>query len=179
MHLQAALAEHRSHYRVPFTVDELQAVLERAGAAELGLLVRGTRPAGYGSGMPSVVQDPMDAYGWDPMDMPIASPSARRISQMTAAFALVSLIPLTPAKKGSGMLASYSGGAVLRRIVLARSYVDPRTGRHRFSWKRLADYLHCSPTSVKAWHKQALETILRELHKRQPGQMLGFSGLPH
>lgn len=161
---------------IPETLDELRAVLEDAGGTMLALAVRGTRPAGYGSGMPTPVQDVNEAYGWTEEDMPLPVPSARSISAMDQARGWIALIPLDPPRRGSGLLASPHGGAILRRVVEARSFVNPRSGRNTFSYARLAKLLRCSKAAVAGWHAAGLAIILRELHRRPVG--IGHNGGP-
>lgn len=153
---------------LPTTVEELQLRLEAAGGALMGLQVRGLRPDAIRSAMPAPLHTEEEAYGWLPLiedDMPLPVPCARGISAMDGALAWVSLIPLQRARPGSGMLHSQHGGAVLRRIVLARSAVNPRTGRATFSWRRLGHVLRCSPESARTWHAAGLSLILAALHR--------------
>src|SRR3546814_10818412 len=47
-----------------------------------------------------------------------------------------------------------------RRIVQSRSLVHPVTGRHLYSWRRLAQVLQVHHETVRAWHGQAIDRIV-------------------
>jgi hypothetical protein len=171
--LPDGLLAFRSPERIahPDSLELLTARLEAAGTALLGLQVKGIRPAGFRSNMPEVVHTLEESYGWEELteaDLPIPVPSARSITAMDEALAWVqAAIPLDTARPGSGLKHAYHGGAVLRRLVLARSLVDPRTGRNVFSWRRLAKVFHCSPESARQWHARGLDLILAHLRRQR------------
>jgi hypothetical protein len=121
--------------------------LEHAGATLLALPSHGTRPAGLRSAMPDIVREFAQSYGWDPPPMRPAVPSAADIDAMDQAFGWLSLIP--------------RDRYVLRRIVAARCLIAPLTGRHLYSWRRIARTIGCDHRAVQRWHAQGIETIVQ------------------
>lgn len=150
----------------PTTIELLILRLEAAGGAMLGLRVRGVRPAGYGSGMPDPLQDASDAYGWTEEDMPIPRPSAAAITAMDEAFGWIALIPLDEAP-APGNRHRARGNALIRRLVGARAFVDPRSDRNLFPWRRLATTLHCSPETARQWHGRGIDMIFAALQRQE------------
>ena len=63
-----------------------------------------------------------------------------------------SWIPLIPADK-----------VVLRRIVGCRCLVSPLTGRHLFSWRRLARLVGADHKAIQRWHASAIDHIVAAL----------------
>lgn len=78
-------------------------------------------------------------------------PPAARITRMDQALAWVLLIP--PDK------------LVLRRIVGCRSLVSPLTGRHLFSWRRLARLLGADHKAISRWHATGIDLIVAGLNR--------------
>src|SRR3954466_5976735 len=97
--------------------------LEQAGATLLAMRGKSPFPTVIRSGMPEVLHEMMDAYGWSEAEVRPAVPSAHAISRMDVAYGWLPHIP--------------EQRRVLRRIVAARSLVDPMSGRHVVSWRRL------------------------------------------
>jgi hypothetical protein len=56
---------------------------------------------------------------------------------------------------------------VLRRIVGARSLVNPTTDRHLFPWRRLGAVLGADHKAVQRWHRQGIGMIVAALGRRQ------------
>jgi len=54
---------------------------------------------------------------------------------------------------------------VLRRIVHARSLVSPLTGRHIYSWRKVAVLLGADHRAVQRWYLSGLALMLDELEK--------------
>lgn len=77
-------------------------------------------------------------------------PPAHRITRMDQALAWIPLIP--PDK------------LVLRRIVGSRSLVSPITGRHLFSWRRLARLLGADHKAIQRWHATGIDLIVASLN---------------
>lgn len=73
------------------------------------------------------------------------TPSARAITEMDEAFLWLALIP--------------QDRFVLRRIVAARSLVNPLTGRHVFPWRRLGALLGADHKATQRWHRQGIDLI--------------------
>lgn len=126
--------------------------LEEAGATLLSLPQRG-----YGTGLrcgwPEVVHDIREAYGWMPAGPIRLTPSPQQVDAMDEALGWIALIP--------------SDRYVLRRIVGARALVAPGTGRALYSWVRIAVIVGANDKSVKAWHGQGIDIIVRELRGRK------------
>jgi hypothetical protein len=59
---------------------------------------------------------------------------------------------------------------VLRRIVGARSLVNPLTGKHLYSWRRVAGLLRCDHKAVQRWHAQGIDLIVQVLRERHPAR---------
>ena len=54
---------------------------------------------------------------------------------------------------------------VLRRIVGCRSLVSPLTGRHLFSWRRLARVLGADHKAISRWHATGIDLIVSALNR--------------
>jgi hypothetical protein len=136
-----------------FTTEYVAAVLERAGQTLLCLPIAGARPSGYRSNMPDIVREVTEAYGYsdEMVRPPVPSPAA--ISEMDRVLGWVSLIP--------------QERFVIRRVVQCRALVNPRTGRHVYSWRKLAIFLHCDLRAAQRWHAEGIATIVSRLN--QPG----------
>lgn len=130
------------------------ASLEEAGATLLALPDRGYT-TGVRSGMPDVVHDWWDIYGWPTAVASIRPPmpSADRIDRMECAFQWVRYIP--------------DDRYVLRRIVGARCLVHPVTERHLFPWRRLGVVLNADYRAVQRWHAEAIDLIVAALRRRE------------
>ena len=63
-------------------------------------------------------------------------------------------IPLIPSDK-----------LILRRIVGCRSLVSPLTGRHLFTWRRLARLLGADHKAIQRWHANGIDTIVATLNR--------------
>jgi hypothetical protein len=119
--------------------------LEEAGATLMAM------PAsGYSTGVQTMridfVREARESYGWCSGRVRPATPDAEAISRMDEAYAWIELIPQQ----------SY----VLRRIVQARSLVDPVTDRHIFSWRRIAEAMGADRRAVLRWHETGIATIV-------------------
>ena len=78
-------------------------------------------------------------------------PPATRITRMDQALAWITLIP--------------ADRLVLRRIVGCRCLVSPLTGRHLFSWRRLARLLGADHKTIQHWHATGIDTITATLNR--------------
>ena len=98
------------------------------------------------------VAEVLEAYAATDETRPRAPvPSAARITRMDQALAW---IPLIPADK-----------LVLRRITGCRCLVSPLTGRHLFSWRRLARLLGADHKAISRWHASGIDLIVAELNR--------------
>ncbi len=96
------------------------------------------------------VAEALEAYAAeDRPRLPVPLPG--RITRMDQALAW---IPLIPADK-----------LVIRRIVGSRCLVSPLTGRHLFSWRRLARLLGADHKAIQRWHATGIDTIVATLNR--------------
>lgn len=144
-----------------FTAEYVTAAFEHAGQTLLSLPITGARPAGFRSNMPEIVRQVAEAYAANPEELRPATPSARAISEMDKVLNWVSLIP--------------QDKFVLRRVIQCRALVSPRTGRHVYSWRKLATFLRCDREAAQRWHAQGIAMITARLN--QPGLCAMAGGL--
>ena len=78
-------------------------------------------------------------------------PPAARITRMDQALAWVTLIP--------------TDKLALRRIVGSRCLVSPITGRHLFSWRRLARLLGADHKAIGRWHATGIDLIVATINR--------------
>ena len=97
--------------------------------------------------MPEVVESSEDQYGVRAR-LPIPEPAS--ITRMDQALAWV---PLIPADK-----------LVLRRVVGCRALVSPLTGRHLYSWRRIARLIGSDHKAVQRWHGAGIDHIVAALN---------------
>ncbi len=128
--------------------------LEEAGAALLALPNTGWTTRLRTSNL-DIVRIAMDSYG--PADKRIRPPvpSAAEISRMDEAMGWILLIPVDR--------------YVLRRIVGARSLVNPITERHLFPWRRLAAAMGADHKAVQRWHAEGIGRIVAALRGSDVG----------
>jgi hypothetical protein len=124
--------------------------LEEAGSTLLAMPSRG-----YTTNMRQmrfdIVHTALEAYGWAAPALRAPVPSASAISHMDEVFGWLRLIP--------------EESFVLRRIVGARALVHPITGRHLYSWRRLAAMLGADHKSVQRWHGSGIAMVVQALHR--------------
>ena len=101
-----------------------------------------------------VVRTAMESYGWGERPVRPPVPSASDITRMDEAMGWVQLIPLDR--------------YVLRRIVGARSLVNPLTDRHLFPWRRLGAALGADHKAVQRWHAEGIALIVAGLRGGRP-----------
>lgn len=132
------------------------AVIQRL--EECGRTLLALPAGGYSTKMRSfnldVVRSAVEAYGWEGGQLRPGVPSAAHITRMDAALRWVQLIP--------------QDRYVLRRIVGARSLVNPLTGKHLFPWRRLAATLGADHKAVQRWHNQGIDIIVAALNGAMP-----------
>ena len=124
--------------------------LEDAGRTLLALPHAGPSTRLVQSGM-EWVRDASEAYGRERARLRPAVPSAAQITRMDQALGWVALIP--PDK------------CVVRRIVGARSLVNPMNDRHLFTWRRLGLALGADHKAVQRWHAQGIALIVAGLRR--------------
>ena len=123
--------------------------LEEAGATLLALPARGAR-TGFSTASWPAVHETIDAYGWSGTRLRPVLPSAQAISRMDEALGWIRLIP--------------QENYVLRRIVGARALVNPISGRHLFSWRRLGGLLGADGRAIQRWHGKGIAMIVAALN---------------
>ena len=128
----------------------VEARLLEAGRTLFALRVPGTWPGGYKSGMPEVVRDVVEAYGYTEADAPPATPSPRRIAEMEQALSWIRLIP--------------ADRFVLRRVVGARMLCRPNQERPLLSWRRIGERVGASHIAVRGWHAIGISIIVGALN---------------
>lgn len=122
--------------------------LEEAGRTLLALPQTGysTRMR---TGALDFVKTALECHGHGEGKIRPAVPSAGEITRMDEAMGWITLIPRER--------------HVLRRIVGARSLVNPMTERHLFTWRRLAGVVGADHKAVQRWHRQGIDLIVRAL----------------
>ena len=123
--------------------------LEEAGATLLALPGTGWTTRLRTSSL-EIVRTALEAYGWTEARIRPAVPSAGKITRMDEALGWIPLIPLDR--------------YVLRRVVGARSLVNPLTDRHLYPWRRLGVALGADHKSVQRWHAQGIGMIVKALN---------------
>lgn len=98
------------------------------------------------------VDDPRVAYGYSPVTVNRVRPTAYEISFMDFVHPWL----------------SYIGDAEVRvrRVVAHRMLWDAERGRSIWSYRRLAQKLHTSPTSVKDWDQRGVGLIFRSVRNK-------------
>lgn len=127
--------------------------LEEAGAVLLALPQTGWSTKLRTSNL-EVVRAAMESYGWGERPVRPPVPSASDITRMDEAMGWIQLIPLDR--------------YVLRRIVGARSLVNPLTDRHLFPWRRLGAALGADHKAVQRWHAEGIALIVAALNGARP-----------
>lgn len=122
--------------------------LEEAGASLLALPNTGWTTKLRTSNL-DIVRIAMDTYGAADKRIRPPVPSAAEITRMDEAMGWILLIPVDR--------------YVLRRIVGARSLVNPITERHLFPWRRLAAAMGADHKAVQRWHAEGIGRIVAAL----------------
>lgn len=138
----------------PLTADDVIARLEEAGRTLLAMSVRAPGPGvltAQSQRWP-VVHDTAEAYGYHCARARPAIPASAAISRMDEALGWIGMIP--------------QERWVVRRIVGARCLVAPLTGRHIYTWTRVARLIGCDVRAVRSWHRQGIALIVAALAMR-------------
>jgi len=133
------------------TAESVRAALEEAGCTLLALPQSGPSTRLRQGGL-EWVRDAASAYPPGRTQIRPAVPSAASIDRMDRVLAW---IPRIPADK-----------FVLRRVVGARCLINPATGRHLFSWRRLGTAIGADHKAVQRWHAQGIDLIVAALNAR-------------
>ena len=132
------------------TTDYVRQRLEMAGAALMALQVSRLGPAKPRSAMPEYIQDAVEAYGYTGAVFRPASPTAEQIKHMDEALGWITLI--------------HPERYVLRRIVGARSLINPRTQQPIYSWSKIAKMLGADRRAVRRWYEEGILIITNALN---------------
>jgi hypothetical protein len=135
---------------LPPDYEALIACLEEAGATLLSLPNTGFSPALKTSSLP-ILREAAEAYGWSTAEVRPAMPSASRISRMDMVLGYLALIP--------------QERYLLRRIIGCRALVHPISGRHLYSWRRLAEVLGADHKAIQRWHAEGIRIIIFALRR--------------
>ena len=155
---------------LPPEYEGLIACLEEAGSTLLSLPTTGFSPALKTSSLP-ILREAAEAYGWSAAEVRPAMPSASRISRMDTVLSYLALIP--------------QDRYLLRRIIGCRALVHPISGRHLFSWRRLAEVLGADHKAIQRWHAEGIRIIIFALRRiaaeekaAQADRMRRMAGIP-
>ena len=152
---------HRNHLlgsSHPYDARLVVARLEEAGRALLSLPNTGPSTRLVQSGL-EWIRDAADQGAHNRARLRPAIPDAATITRMDQALAW---IPLIPVEK-----------YVLRRVVGARCLVNPMTGRHLYSWRRIALAVGADHKAMQRWHAQGIALIVSALARNEaPGAAL-------
>ncbi|MDE8344823.1 MAG: DUF6362 family protein [Acidocella sp.] len=118
--------------------------LERAGATMMAMPGQGHSPRLRQMRFDVVHSEAELAESAGPVR--VARPSAAQIRDMDLVFGWLALMP---AEK-----------YLLRRVIGARALVHPLTGRHIYSWRRLAKLVGTDHKTVQRWHEQGIRLLL-------------------
>lgn len=122
--------------------------LEEAGRALLSLPHTGPTTRLVQSGL-EWIRDAAQGSGHEQARLRPGIPDAATITRMDQALTWMSLIPVDK--------------YVLRRVVGARSLVNPMTGRYLYSWRRLGVAVGADHKAVQRWHGQGINLIVARL----------------
>ncbi len=141
----------RNHPALPgpqFDAEIVIARLEEAGATLLALPNTGPTTRLVQSGL-EWIRDASEQFAQPKARIRPAIPDAATITRMDQALRWIPLIPVDR--------------YVLRRIVGARSLVNPMNGRYLFSWRRVALAIGADHKAVQRWHAQGIDLIVEKL----------------
>ncbi|MHB8388168.1 MAG: DUF6362 family protein [Acidobacteriaceae bacterium] len=125
--------------------NDLVTELERAGATLVALPEGRMRPSGVRSAWPDIVHSAIEAYGWQAGRYRFPCPSAHDISEMDRIFRVVNRLP--------------ADRRTWRRIVLLRCLVDPISGRHYWSWRKIGRALGWSGEYARGQWQLAISAL--------------------
>jgi len=125
--------------------------LEAAGATLMALPAHGAAPAGIRSAWPDIVRSVWDAYKAERQGlMRPPRPSGAAIDAMDEAFAWISLL---------GPQAIHS-----ERLIWMRLMVWPLSGKHRFSWRKIAEITGLHRDVLVLRHRRGIERMVTRIN---------------
>ncbi len=151
----------RAMRELPPEYEGLIALLEEAGTTLLSLPPSGFSPGLKMSALP-ILREAAEAYGWSTAEVRPPMPSASRISRMDKAMGYLTLIP--------------QDRYLLRRIVGCRALVHPISGRHLYSWRRLAELLRADHKAIQRWHGEGIRIIVFALRRIAAEEKMAQTG---
>lgn len=140
----------------------VQARLEEAGATLFCLPSRGVWPSGYRTAWPAMAEL-IEEKGWGDVVLRLPAPSAAQIGRMDEVDDWINtLVP----------------DALERRVLRARSFVNPRTGAPVLSWRQLGQLTHRDHKGLMRMFDRALARLAVALAADVPnvpgaGRILG------
>jgi hypothetical protein len=134
-----------------WTADDVKARLEEAGATLFALPSRGLWPAGYRVAWPAMAET-IEDHGWDPIVNRLPAPPPDQIDRMDEADRWVNELV---------------SKELDRRILRARSLVNPRSGEPIISWRKIAVMIHKDATGVMRAHGRALARLADKMNEKK------------
>lgn len=136
----------------PIDADFVVYRLEEAGRTLLALPSSKLVPAQMGAAWPEFPQAAISAYGYTPEAVRPPVPSSQAISRMDEAYCWIALLPRDRVN--------------VRRTLLMRSLVSPRTDRHHWSWRTIGLALGVSHEITRRWHAMGVDMVVQALAGR-------------
>lgn len=101
------------------------------------------------------VDDATEAVVTEPMFRMVGTKPAPSAASITRADEIITWLALIP-----------QGRFVCRKIVAARSMIKWTTGKHVFSWAKLAKSIGADVRAVQRWHSQGIQIIVDALNAK-------------
>lgn len=138
-----------------YTKHEVKIILERAGKT-IGMLPNhGTRPAGYGSGLPEHLIEFSDLIGAPKKNKLTLRPTQDQMSELELVFDwLVDLSVYCKNERKPYLAKNFSYG-ILRY---------PDSGKKIYNWRKLGKKMGVTGVTAKSWYMDAEEILIKILH---------------
>jgi len=130
----------------------VRARLEEAGATLFALPSRGVWPAGYRTAWPAMAEL-IEERGWGDAVMRLPAPSPAQIGRMDEVDRWISELVTDPLN---------------RRILRARTFINPRTGQPVISWRALAKMTNKDHKGLMRRFDRALERLAEAMSPMSP-----------
>jgi hypothetical protein len=151
---------------VTYTPEIIARLLDEAGEAEVALRVKGTKPSGYQTCMPTPMRDVED-YLNPALSAGIAFERRRWDAPTPAQIAHMDEVHFWWMPLLGGDLWHHWER---RRLVAMRALVWPQSDRddpHMWSWRALGEEFHCDHKTVKARHERYVVLLAHKLAQAQ------------
>lgn len=155
--MRKTLSQIETHATATRHPREVRAIMESAGATIIAMQVKGAWPSGYRSCMPEVKREFSDLIGAakeNKISMP--RPSLRAMSELDLAMDWLSHLGFYCRDKNMSYVA---------RAVSIGMLHHPLSGRRLYSWRAVAEKMHCSKNTAQAWYDDGIEIIARRFAK--------------